>query len=866
MLSVAPLAGGPGYYLALANINYYMEGEKGEPMPTWHGLAAGEFGLEGIARKEHVERLCAGYDPHDPGEKLVNNAGKEARNPGHDLTFSAPKSLSCAWSVADPELRRAIEEKHRAAVKAALSFLEEKVGYARVGTDGLARVKCPLLFALFDHGTSRAEDQQLHTHALLINVTRHGDGRTTAIDPTFMYDWKMAAGAVYRLVCGQGMLELGFQLKERRIGSSVGWELACIPQEWIDDASKRRAEIEEKLALRKGSLDAADSRYAELVAKETRRTKDTEKPRDELFARWQAEALEHGITPEFLRRHLEPGVKLSQLRPEVRDARKEGLWKQASEALSRQNSHWSEADLTRALAERAMGKLSLRDVRELIAEKRRTRDLVRLGEVRTEKPDRKRNRYAEKWEQRFTTKEVIELEKRMLRDVLAIKREDRPGSRRELIEEAIRKSTPKLDGEQAEAVRHLLTGPGIRVMTGIAGSGKTTAMLTCAEVWRAEGREVLGCALAGKAATKLQKETGIESGTLASLLWRSENGQLSLARKTIVLDESGMVGTKDLQRLIRLIRCSEDCRGILLGDPKQLQPIDAGGGLKFLGDILGEKRLTVIRRQGEIWQRQAVAAIERGDAGEAIKAFIDNKCFHLADTREQAMAKLLEQWKKDGGIQKPEGVFLLASTNAEVISINRAAQAARIEAGNVSADRKVFADGVFLHEGDRLIFLKKSKELAIDNGDMATLVRVDDSGRKITVRLDREGREITVNFSRYAARNLALGYCATTHKTQGETLAHCHVLMGGPMTDQHLGYVQVSRSKISTHLFCDKASAGGPELSDLLRALGRERQKTMAAQVVLDEKRREREIPLPPTPRLDQEQAQRRGHGRGISP
>ena len=362
MLSIASLTGGPGYYLELANINYYMDGERGEPMPFWHGLAAKEFGLSGMAEKEHVERLCAGFDPHDPTKRLVRNAGKESRNPGHDLTFSAPKSVSCAWSVADPELRRAIEEKHRAAVKAALSFLEEKVGLARIGTDGLARVKCPLLFALFDHGTSSAEDQQLHTHALLINMTKHGDGRTTAIDPTYFYNWKMAAGAVYRLVCGQGMLELGYSLRERKIGASIGWELASIPESWIEDTSKRRAEIEEKLALRKGSLDAADSRYAELVAKETRRTKNTEKPRNELFEKWQREAREHGITPEYLRSQLRPGLKLSELSPAERDARKDELWKKTIEALSEQNSHWNEADLTKALAERATGKLSLRDI------------------------------------------------------------------------------------------------------------------------------------------------------------------------------------------------------------------------------------------------------------------------------------------------------------------------------------------------------------------------------------------------------------------------------------------------------------------------------------------------------------------------
>jgi ATP-dependent exoDNAse (exonuclease V) alpha subunit len=378
-------------------------------------------------------------------------------------------------------------------------------------------------------------------------------------------------------------------------------------------------------------------------------------------------------------------------------------------------------------------------------------------------------------------------------------------------------------------------------MSGIAGSGKTTTMFTCAEVWREERREVLGAALAGKAATKLQKETGIKSGTLDSLLWQLDNARLSLDAKTVVLDEAGMVGTKHMARLIRHVKDAGDARLILLGDPVQLQPIAGGGPMKFLSDVLGDKRLTVIRRQAERWQRDAVAAMERGDPEEAMKAFIEKKCFHLAETREQAMAQLLERWKRDGGIKNPETVFLLASTNAEVTAINRAAQAARIQAGEVSAEKKVYTNGVFLHEGDRFLFLKKSKELAIDNGHMGTVLRVDESGQKITVRVDGGNRELTINFARYSANNLAFGYAATTHKTQGETLAHVHVLMGGPMTDQHLGYVQVSRSKISTHLFCDKATAGGPELSDLIRSLGRERQKTMAAQVVLDRQRRERE-------------------------
>ena len=184
------------------------------------------------------------------------------------------------------------------------------------------------------------------------------------------------------------MLGLGFELQERQVGSSIGWELACIPQGWMDDTSKRRAEIEEKLPLRKGSLDAADSRYAELVAKETRRKKDTEKPRHELFGVGE-EAKEYGVTPEFLRQTSLPPE--AQGAPPGNPGRSQRRRLEGRNGDLEQHSHWNEADLTKALAERAMGKLRLRDIRELVAGKRRTRDLVRLGEIQTEKPNLKRN-------------------------------------------------------------------------------------------------------------------------------------------------------------------------------------------------------------------------------------------------------------------------------------------------------------------------------------------------------------------------------------------------------------------------------------------------------------------------------------------
>src|SRR4051794_33177266 len=153
MLSINALSGGDQrYYLSLVNINYYVEG--GEPPGVWYGHCRHEFGLDGIVEREHLERLCYGFDPHDPDHKLVRNAGKEERKPGDDLTFSAPKSVSVAWGIGPDDLRKSIEEAHNRAVRRALDFIEDKCGWCRTGAQGKNIEKAPLLFACFNHGTS----------------------------------------------------------------------------------------------------------------------------------------------------------------------------------------------------------------------------------------------------------------------------------------------------------------------------------------------------------------------------------------------------------------------------------------------------------------------------------------------------------------------------------------------------------------------------------------------------------------------------------------------------------------------------------------------------------------------------------------
>ena len=621
-------------------------------------------------------------------------------------------------------------------------------------------------------------DPQLHTHALCMNLTVHEDGRTTAIDTSRMYEYKMAAGALYRAALAHGMQQLGYSVVQRPIGSHIGFELACINQDVVDFFSKRRAEIEEQLKIRTGGLDSADTRYAELICLETRRKKDTEKPRKELLEEWQGVGKGFGIDAAYLNRMRMPFV---QLDPDERAARKEIIFREAISALSEHYSHWNEAELTKHVAERAPGRISPRDVREVIEQKLRSEELLVAGTVQTQKTNLGAGIFVDKFERHFTTPQIRQLERHMLVTVERAIRAAGSESRMGLVERAIEASSPKLKDDQADAVRWLTSGPNIRICTGIAGSGKSHMMKTCHEIWAAEGREVLGCSQMKAAAKLLEAKSGIASSTVDSLLFRLDRGDVRITPRTVlVVDEAGQLGTRHVARLLDHLSKADGARLILVGDARQLQPISAGGPLRYLSGILDEKRLTTIFRQEEPWARQAVEAFERGDAAAAIAAHIEKGRFHVADTEPEAMNRLVKQWEEDGGVKNPEKVLMLAGTHREVNELNGKAQAARILAGEVDAGRKLFANGVFLHVGDKIMFKKNSGVMDVANSDKATVLAVDPERERLTVMLEKDRRELTVDLKRYSPKNLKLAYASTTHASQGASIECVEVLLGGP--------------------------------------------------------------------------------------
>lgn len=295
MLSVGKLGKGhDSYYLNLAAEDYYIGG--GEPEGVWLSTAgARSLGLRGKVSKQDLHAFFHGFKPD--GTPLVQNAGDPKRTPGHDLTFSSPKSLSVYWAVASQEIRQAIQKAQLDAVTHAIRYLEQEVAISRRGKGGYEKVPAKIVVAAFEHGTSRALDCQLHTHAIVLNIGIRSDGTTGSLESKPFYQHKMVAGAIYRAKLAS-LLQERLGLKTVRHGPF--FEIAGVPKSLCDHFSKRREEIEK--ALGKQGLETASAAAAATI--KTRQAKTVVPPRSELFAQWQETAARFGFTAKHTQKLL----------------------------------------------------------------------------------------------------------------------------------------------------------------------------------------------------------------------------------------------------------------------------------------------------------------------------------------------------------------------------------------------------------------------------------------------------------------------------------------------------------------------------------------------------------------------------------
>ncbi|MGS4884963.1 AAA family ATPase [Roseibium sp. MB-4] len=364
-----------------------------------------------------------------------------------------------------------------------------------------------------------------------------------------------------------------------------------------------------------------------------------------------------------------------------------------------------------------------------------------------------------------------------------------------------------LSAEQEDAIKHALSGNQLSSVVGLAGAGKSTMLKSAKSAWEKQGYRVIGAALSGKAADGLQSSSGIASRTLASLEHSWASGYERLDKNTVlVIDEAGMIGTKQLAKFVHEAARS-GAKIVLVGDPEQLQPIQAGTPFKDIAGSVDTAKLTEVRRQRFEWQRQATRLFADGKNKEALSAYRENGCIIQTRESDDAIAKLAEGYLTDQELYGDEASRLaLAHRRKDVHAINQTIRHMKKAAGE-------FSHEALLHTShgprafavtDRIVFTKNDRTLGVKNGMLGTVEAIDEG--QLTIRLDDEDgleRSVCVNPSIYS--EIDHGYAITIHKSQGATVDRTFVL-GSKTMDSHLSYVAMSRHREEARLYADKAS------------------------------------------------------------
>ena len=379
-----------------------------------------------------------------------------------------------------------------------------------------------------------------------------------------------------------------------------------------------------------------------------------------------------------------------------------------------------------------------------------------------------------------------------------------------------------LGADQRAALDHVAKPAGLSLVVGYAGSGKSAMLGLARETWEAAGYTVRGTALSGIAAENLEGGSGIASRTIASLehAWARDRDRLT-SRDVLVLDEAGMVGTRQLQRVLAEA-ADAGAKVVMVGDAQQLQSIESGAAFRLLTERHGAAEIGEVRRQAEPWMREATRMFATGRTGEAIAAYSSAGIMHTADTRDDARTALIDRWDAERRTAPAASRIILTHMNKDVAMLNEAARERMAAQGELGQETTIQTErGVRqFAENDRILFLKNERELGVKNGSLGTLEKA--SRDSLVVQLD-DGRKIEVDLKSYA--HVDHGYAATVHKTQGMTVDRTHVL-ATPGMDAHSIYVALSRYRAETAVHYGRDDFLVE--AQLRQTLSRERSKDMA--------------------------------------
>ncbi len=383
------------------------------------------------------------------------------------------------------------------------------------------------------------------------------------------------------------------------------------------------------------------------------------------------------------------------------------------DAITHQQSTFTRRDMAKFAHRHSDG---IEQFNEVMGAMRGAPDLVELGKDA-------------RGDDRFTTRDMIEAEQRLHRAAELMAERDRHEVSDTDRQAALARAEARglvLSGEQADALAHVTDGRDLGIVVGYAGTGKSAMLGVARETWEAAGYEVRGVALSGIAAENLESGSGIASRTIASMEhgWGQGRDMLT-ARDVLVIDEAGMVGTRQLERVLSHA-AEAGAKVVLVGDIKQLQAIEAGAAFRSIHERHGGAEIGEVRRQREDWQRDATRDLATGRTGDAIEAYDAHGMVHEAATREQARDDLIDRWDRDRQAAPDRSRIILTHTNDEVRALNEAARERMRAAGDLGDDVRVTVERGerSFASGDRVMFLQNERGLGVKNGTLGTIEQV----------------------------------------------------------------------------------------------------------------------------------------------
>jgi conjugative relaxase-like TrwC/TraI family protein len=847
-----------------------------EIVGEWQGRLAEKFGLQGPVAAEDFVRLSQGQHP-ETGEQLAkqrasyeyidakgNTVKTMEHRTGWDATFSAPKSVSLTALVgADDRVR----EAHRSSVAVALEHLEYHT-MARIGGNHPPEATAKFIAAKFEHDTARPVDgyaaPQLHTHAVIFNITEHDNGQYRALQPQSLFASQQFATAIYQSELTYRLRQLGYEITAGRSGAP---EIKGYTQEYLDASSPRSQQIREYLERTGRNGKEA----AEIAAHSTRDRKEIHSLGEMMVAHRRL-AAEYGHQADAVVRAARERAQhpTHEVNPQQRV--------RESVTFSRDKNFEREAvvderAIVRDALRRGMGEITYAQVRGNLDAR------VASGEFQTVE------RQHAPGSRQFTTVRTIEAEREILRRVLDGRNQVQPvATRAEAIQVADRH--PHLNRAQRSVVEDVLSSPDrIQGIQGYAGTGKTLILATLRSAAEAQAYEVQGFAPTSRAAHQL-REAGIEAGTLQGFLARTASSDATSERKHFYfVDESSLASTNQMQEF--LARLSSTHRVLLIGDTRQHQGVEAGrpfeqlqaAGMRTakLDEIVRQKdpalksvvellatgqtaaAIDLLRQQGRIRQiadpQERIRIVAQNYAGSPASTLIvspDNASrreLNLAVRQElkargavaaedhsfrvlvqrQDMTGADRAWAnhyETGDVVRyargSKSVGIAAGSYGTVAAINPYANLLTVEMQSGAAatydPRRLTGVSVYreaAHEfavGDRIQFTAPDRSLDVANRDLAVIESSAPDGR-IGARLDNDR---LIEFTAAEHRHFDHGYAVTSHSAQGLTaervLIHADTGVHPDLLNSRFGYVSVSRASHEATVFTNDAAKLGQQL------------------------------------------------------